>query len=160
MKYMASIYMFTCLHTKVLSSVTTLYTYDFCLYTVISEPDNVTICEGGSTTFTCVLDSSISSDDVQWYRLVKGTNTSQRVSRAGNDFVDVPVADQNKLTTTLYIFNARRSYTGYYWVRLPSDDVCNVYFTVSTGLFGLNRYTYICLIVYDTVHMYMCAYIT
>ena len=153
--------MFTCLHTKVLSSVTTLYTYGFCLYTVISEPDDVTVCEGESTTLPCVLNGSISSDDVQWYRLVKSTNTAQRVSRAGNDFADVPVFndDQNTLTTTLYIFNARRSYTGYYWVRIPSDDVCNVSLTVSTGLFGLNHYTYICVIVYDTVHMYMYVYI-
>ena len=152
--------MFTCLHTKLLGSVT-FYTYDFCLYTVISEPDNVTVCEGESTTLTCVLNDSLSIDDVEWYRLIKGTSTAQRVSRAGDDFIDVPVPDDyhNKFTTTLYIFNARRSYTGYYWVRLPYDDVCNVSLTVSTGLFGLNRYTYICIIVYNTVHMYMCAYI-
>ena len=134
--------MFTCLHTKVLSSVTTLYAYDFCLYTVISEPDDVTICEGtASTTLSCVLNGSISSDDVEWCRLVKDTNTVQRVSDVGDDFVDVLFPGQNELTTTLYIFNARRSFTGYYWVRLPSDDVCNVSLTVSTGMFVL----YVCM---------------
>ena len=102
--------------------------------TVISEPDDVTACEGRSTTFTCVLNNSISSDDVQWYRLVKGTNTTQRISNAEDDFVDVPIPDQNKFTTTLYILNARRSYTGYYWVRLPSGDVCNVSLTVTTSM--------------------------
>ena len=86
------------------------------------------------------MNGSITSDDIQWYRLVKGANTAQRVSRAGNDFVDVPVAEQNKFTTTLYIFNARRSYTGYYWVRSPPplSDVCNTSFTVSTGMFVVN----------------------
>ena len=34
---------------------------------VISEPDDVTVWEGRSTTFTCVLDSSIRSDDAVWY---------------------------------------------------------------------------------------------
>ena len=153
--------MFTCLHTTVLGSVTTLYTYDFCLYTAISEPSDVTVCEEESTTLPCVLNSNITSDDVQWYRLVKGTNTAQRVSNAGDGFADVPIPDNNTFTTTLYIFNAVRSYTGYYWVRLPLPlgDVCNTSFTVSTGLFGLNRYTYICVIVYNIVHMYMYAYI-
>ena len=136
------------MHTKVLGSVTALYTYDFCLYTVISEPDDVTVCEGtASTLLSCVLNNSITSDDVQWYRLVKGTNTVQRVSNAGDDFVDVPVAndDQNEFTTTLYIFNARRSYTGYYWVRLPSGDVCNTSFTASTGMFALHVYMRTCV---------------
>ena len=147
--------MFTHLHTKVLSSVTTLYTYDFCLYTVISEPDDVTVCEGtASTTLSCILNGSITSDDVQWYRLVKDTNTTQNVLAAGDDFVDVPVADQNKLTTTLYIFNATKSYTGYYWVRLPSDDVCNTSFTVSIGMFALHVCMHNC--VYYCTYIHVC----
>ena len=156
MKYMTSIYVFTCLHTKVFNCVTTLYTYDFCLYTVISEPGDVTVCEGtASALLSCVLNGNISSDDVQWYRLVKGTNTAQRVSNAGDDFVDVPIPSQNSLTTTVYIFNVRKSFTGYYWVRLPLGSVCNTSFTVVTGMFGLNCYTYICIIVYNTVRTYI-----
>ena len=57
------IYNYICIHTYVSMLIST---------TVISKPDDVTVCEGGSTTFTCVLDSSISSDDVQWYRLNNG----------------------------------------------------------------------------------------
>ena len=148
------------MHTRVLSSVTTLYTYDFCLYTVISEPDDVTICEGEQETrLICVLNGSIDSDDVQWYRLIKGTNTAQKVSNAGDNFVDVPVADddQNKFTATLYIFNARRFYTGYYWVRLPSGNVCNTSYTVSTGMFALYvcMRTCVCIILY----LYTCMHI-
>ena len=102
--------------------------------TVISEPDDVTVCEGTvSTSLSCVLNSNMSSDDVQWYRLIKGTNTAQRVPNAGGDFVDVPLPSQNRFTAMLYIYNARRSYTGYYWVKLPYDDVCNVSLTVTTG---------------------------
>ena len=102
--------------------------------TVISEPDDVTICNGtSSTSLTCVLNSSISSDDVTWYRLIKGTNTAQRVSDAGDDFIAVPVPGQNRFTTILYIHNTRRSFTGYYWIRSPSGDVCNVSLTVTTG---------------------------
>ena len=44
--------------------------------TVISEPDDITVCEGEEAVFTCILDTTnnnINSDDVQWYRLVKDT---------------------------------------------------------------------------------------
>ena len=103
--------------------------------TVISEPDNVTIiCEGKSTLFTCVLDSSISRDDVQWYRLLKDTGTTERIGRL-NDFTVVPIANNNSFTTRLYIFNAIKSYTGYYWVRLSSDNVCSVSLTVTTSMY-------------------------
>ena len=102
--------------------------------TVISEPDDVTICEGtASTSLSCVLNSSIDSDDVQWYRSVNGTNTAQKVSNTGDNFIAVPIPGQNRFTAVLYIHNARRSLTGYYWVKLPYDDVCNVSLTVTTG---------------------------
>ena len=48
----------------------------------------------------------------------------------------------NVLTTTLTITNAIKSYTGYYWVRLPSGDVCNV--SVTTGRSTWKRFlTYV-----------------
>ena len=96
---------------------------------VISEPDDVTVCEGRSTTFTCVLDSSISSDDVQWYRLMKDNSTTERVNQGSNIQFNTSTIN-NTLTNSLTISEPSKSYTGYYWVRLPSDDVCNVSLTV------------------------------
>ena len=105
--------------------------------TVITEPDDVTVCEGGSTTFTCVLDSSITSSDVQWRRsrrLLKDTGTTERLNTQPNDdFSVVCTATQNSFTTSLKISNAIKSYTGYYWVRLPLGDVCNVSLSVTVG---------------------------
>ena len=94
------------------------------------------MCKGASSTsLTCVFNSSITSGYVQWYRLLKDTGTTERLGRL-DDFTVVPIAGQNNFTTTLYIFNARKSYTGYYWVRLSSgDDVCNVSLTVITSTF-------------------------
>ena len=107
--------------------------------TVISEPDDVTVCEGTlSRTFTCVLNSSMASEDVQWYRMLKDTGTAERIFRL-NDFIVVPLPDQNIFTTRLSIFNAMKSYTGYYWVRLPSDDVCNVSLTVLSSMFRIHH---------------------
>ena len=50
----------------------------------------------------------------------------------------VPIPTGNGFDAALYITNARKSYTGYYWVRTPSSDVCNVSYTVATSM-----YTYI-----------------
>ena len=103
--------------------------------TVISEPDDVTVCKGTlSTTFTCVLNGSITSGNVQWYRLLKDTGTTERLGRL-DDFDVIPIRGQNNFTTILYIFNVRRSYTGYYWVSSPLGDVCNTSLTVSTGTY-------------------------
>ena len=110
-----------------------LYTY-LCI-TVIIEPDDVTVCEGRSTTFTCALDSSISSDDVQWYRLLKDTGTTVMADPQGSNIHLTTSTINNTLTSNLTITNARRSYTGYYWVRLSSDDVCNVSLTVTTSMY-------------------------
>ena len=102
--------------------------------TVISEPDDATVCEGETQTrFTCVLDSSISSDDVQWYRLIKDTSIAERVNQSSNiNFTTSTI--NNTLSCSLTITNAIKSHTGYYWVRLPSNDVCNVSLTVTTSM--------------------------
>ena len=108
-----------------------------CIYcTVISEPNDVTICEGRSTTFTCVWNGSLSStsDGVQWYRLIMDTITTVMVDPQDSNIHLTTSTTNNTLTSSLNITKARRSYTGYYWVRLPSGDVCNVSLTVVTSM--------------------------
>ena len=72
----------------------------------------------------------MTSDDAQWYRLLKDTGIAERLGRL-QDFTVVRLSGTNSFTTRLYISNARRSYTGYYWVRSPFDDVCNASLTVT-----------------------------
>ena len=109
---------------------------------VINEPEDVIGCEGASSTsFTCVLNGSISSDDVQWYRLLKDSSTTERVNTWGGDMIVVPITINNSLTTTLFILNPRKSHTGYYWVRLPSDVVCNVPLTI-TSMYNIHNATH------------------
>ena len=105
-----------------------------CFFVVISKPDDVTICEGGSTTFTCVLDSGISSDDVQWYRLIMDTITAELVEPDGEN-ITILTQTGNTLNSSLTITNAVKSHTGYYWVDLSFDDVCNVSLTVSSSTY-------------------------
>ena len=112
---------------------------------VISEPDDVTVCEGRSTTFTCVLDSSISSDDVQWYRLIEDTSITERVNQSNNIHFNTSTVN-NTLISNLTITDVLKFYSGYYWVRLLSGDVCNVSLTVATSM----------CTVYNYVQLYVC----
>ena len=55
----------------------------FCFIVVISEPDDTTTCEGEQTKFTCRL-GGLKKEDVQWYRFLKDTNTTEMVDPNGN----------------------------------------------------------------------------
>ena len=103
--------------------------------TVLREPDDVTVCEGGSISLTCVLNGSMTSDEVQWYRLLKNTSTIERVRRQ-EDMIFFPIPNENSFITytILNTINVNRSDTGYYWVKLPSDFVCLTPFIVTTSM--------------------------
>ena len=112
-----------------------------CIYisiTVISWPNDTTVCEGGSTTFTCVLDRNyrnISSDNVQWRRIIMGTNTVEPVGQQGSNINFTTSATNNTLTTTLTITNAMNSYAGDYLVNTPHYSVCFASLTVTTSMY-------------------------
>ena len=95
----------------------------FVLYinaTVISEPDDVTMCEGEGAVFTCVLNSNIRSDDVQWYK------DSVMVDPNGESINFLNRTNGSTTSSLLTITNARRSYAGDFWVRISSRTVCRV----------------------------------
>ena len=58
-----------------------LIIHSYLCITVINQPDDVTVCEGRSTTFTCVLDVTDIKyySAVQWYRLIKDNGTTVMV---------------------------------------------------------------------------------
>ena len=98
---------------------------------MISEPDddNVTICEGEEAVFTCILNSNI-GNDVQWYRYMKDTGTTEIVDENNTIFIDTG----NTINSSLTITNAIKSYTGYYWVGTLSLTLCNVSLSVLTSM--------------------------
>ena len=95
---------------------------------VISEPDDVTVCEGTPAVFTCELDitdSSLDSDDIQWYRFINETHTTEMINQQ-----DITSITNNRLTSSLTVANVRKSHTGYYWVETQHFSVCNASLTV------------------------------
>ena len=111
---------------------------------VLSQPDDVTICEGRGAVFTCVLNNSTSSDDVQWYRFIKDTSTTEMVDPNGEN-INFLTHTNGSTNSLLTITNARKSYTGYFWVRTPSLNVCNASLTVETSMF-----VYVCICTVNT----------
>ena len=119
------------------------------------EPDDVTICEGGGAVFSCVLNTTntnISSDDVQWYRFIKNTGTTEMINPNGTSIAFVTNHSGNVLTTILTITNAMKSYTGYYWVRLLSNFSCNMSVTVGTSTYANRVLPYTMYISVATFH--------
>ena len=105
-----------------------------CVYNaVISKPDDVTVCEGREAVFTCVLNSSIRSDDVQWYRFIKDTGTIVMVDSDGDNINFITNTTGNTTSSSLTITNVIKSYTGYFWVETPSF-VCSASLTVLTSM--------------------------
>ena len=102
---------------------------------VISQPDDVTICEGRGAVFTCVLNSNIGSDDVQWYRFIKDTSTTEIVDPNGENINFLTHTVGSTTNSSLTITNAIKSYTGYFWVGTPSLNVCNASLTVGTSTY-------------------------
>ena len=118
---------------------------------MISEPDNVTICEGEGAVFTCVLNSNIRSDDVQWYRFIKDTSTTVMVDPNGGN---INFLTHTNGSSSLTITNAIKSYTGYFWVGTPSLNVCNASLTVVTSTYICTYVMYVRTCV-DRVNMYV-----
>ena len=87
--------------------------------------------------FTCVLNSNIRSDDVQWYRFIKDNSTTVMVDPDGdNIYFDTEENDENTANNSLTITNVIKSYTGYFWVGIPSLNVCNASLTVLTSKYS------------------------
>ena len=70
---------------------------------------------------------------------MKDTGTTELIIPAGDD-ITLLTHTGNTINSSLTITNVRKSHTGYYWVGIPSFNVCNVSLTVATGMY-VHRYT-------------------
>ena len=76
------------------------------------------------------MNSSINCDKTEWHRYIKDTNTTERISNVGVD--DFNITSTSSFTM-LSINNTVKSHTGYYWVRVPTGNFCNVSLTVESS---------------------------
>ena len=108
----------------VMKKLMSFYCKFYYVVTVITQPNNTTICEGGTAVFTCVMDIlnvSVSLADVKWWRtrtdlglnrysvnVIISTQGLARLSLNNN-------ISQDTLTSALMITNVRSSDIGPYW---------------------------------------------
>ena len=85
--------------------------------------------------FTCVLNSNVRSDDVQWYRFIKDNSTTVMVDPVGENIYFITDTIGNTTNSSLTITNIIKSYAGYFWVGIPSLNVCNASLTVLAGMY-------------------------
>ena len=111
-----------------------MYVYTYVAIIVISEPNDVTVCEGRKAVFTCVLNSNIRSDDVQWYRFINDTNTTEMIDPDGDNIYFITDTIGNTTNSSLTITSVIKSYTGYFWVGSLSLNVCNASLTVLASM--------------------------
>ena len=112
------------------------FNFKFISTTVISQPSDVTLCEEKRTVtvFTCILSSNITSDYVQWYRFIKDTSATVTVDPNGGNISFSNYTNGSTTISSLTVTNATKSYTGYFWVGIPSLNVCNASLTVLTSM--------------------------
>ena len=100
---------------------------------VITPPNDVTICEGQDAVFTCVLHKSISETDVMWYyRSMKNISVTEIVEE-GRRNVSFTM-NNDAVNSSLFINNATKSYTGFYWTEISTFNVCNASLAVLTSM--------------------------
>ena len=105
---------------------------------VITQPDDINICEGKGAVFTCVLVCNATNYDVQWYRFIKSNSTTVMVDRHGESINFINITTGNTIKTSLNITNAKTSYNGYFKLEPSPFNVCNASLSVGTSTY-LNR---------------------
>ena len=129
-----------------------MYTYIIITVTVITQPDNTTVCEGGTAVFTCemdILNVNVSPVDVKWrrrriYQAVNVTVNTQGLPRLNvNNSIS-----QGTLTiaSVLMITDVRSTDIGPYWCVLMINNeliaASNMAF-LNIGMYGYKCMMYI-----------------
>ena len=88
--------------------------------------------------FTCVLNKNIniSISDLQWQRFIEDTGTNEIIDTdLEGGIISSLTRTKNIISGLLIITDARKSYTGYYWIGTASFSVCNAYLTALTSMY-------------------------
>ena len=101
----------------------------FVSITVISQPNDITVCEGMEVVFTCVLNLTNSNTrytDLEWYKFTSTSNTE--VLDPYEEKINFLIRTTgNTISSSLNITNV---VSGYFWVGTSLFNVCNVSLTV------------------------------
>ena len=97
---------------------------------MITQPDNTTVCEGGTAVFTCVMDIlnvNISIEDIRWWRKRDDNNMTRMLSSTVTRYNITNIISEHRLASVLMIINVRLADLGPYWLGLTAKEnrLCN-----------------------------------
>ena len=99
--------------------------------TVITQPNNVTGCVGGTAMFTCKMESKsvniniISMEDITWWRrrMDDGSYTPQPIRTQGNNLFSITSnISGGILSSVLMVTDLRSAFIGPYWVGITGGE--------------------------------------
>ena len=100
--------------------------------TVITQPDNTTVCEGGTVVFTCVMDIlnvNISTVDIRWWRMRIRSLSPLLITEVVKRYNISNYTNEHRVTSVLTITDVIPLDTGPYWPGLTDDkQICNMAF--------------------------------
>ena len=122
--------------------------YVYFIVTVIDQPDNVTVCLGGTVVFTCVMDItnvSISEEDVKWWRIrtdhaQSSIKVRTQLPKNTRRYKVTNTINNKRLNSTLMITNVISTLNGSYWPGLmENSELCDMAFL---SIIGKTNYVY------------------
>ena len=127
--------------------------------TVITQPNNTTVCEGRTAVFTCVMDIlnvNISTVNIRWWRIIIDHNSSPLpITEAVKRYTISNNINEHRVTSALMITDVRLVDMGPYWPGLTDDNqLCSMAFlsvVLQNGICMCVSYVYY-------VRMYLCSY--
>ena len=95
---------------------------------MITQPENITVCEGGIAVFTCVVDfrniSMVDIENINWWRTRLDHNSPTDVIISPHTLgIDIMKnISGNRLTSVLMITGVKLSHVGPYWLGFTEDE--------------------------------------
>ena len=82
--------------------------------------------------FICVLNTTITEDNVKWYQLRNDQNAKSSITSTPNNIISFSVV--NTTTSVLTIHNLKMNHNGFYWIEVSNFIPCNTSLTVLEGI--------------------------
>lgn len=120
-----------------------IYLCIYFIFAVITQPRNTNVCDGGTATFTCVIDIrnvNVDSVNISWWRKTHYHENNYLPDpaviplRSSHKFIITNNNNGNSLTSVLMITNVLSSDAGPYWLKL----VDNKNYTMNSTMAFLN----------------------
>ena len=101
---------------------------------VLIHPEDVTVCEGRETVFTCELDAVVDVNKVEWRRYTNNDGTRMIDLNDEDMIIDTKKTENGTTISQLIIHDVRIADMGSYWIDIQLSTFCNASLTVMQSM--------------------------